>query len=188
MRQTNALFVAGLMLCASGAQAAGNINGTIGLRQLDEDIWAPVDRQATVGVVADFGLGRSLPLYVSVGADVSADVDSDDSGDTSAAVVELMAGIKVMPRSGVFRPYAQVGVTSVGAALEFDGDDDYYDEDDNDQSFGYYAGFGALFRIGRHFNLGADLRWVAGTDIEMFGYSGDADSFTGSIVIGYGWD
>jgi hypothetical protein len=187
MRKKNALFVAGLMLCASAAQAAGNINGTVGIRQLDKDFWGPVDQQAAIGVVADFALGHSLPLYISVGGNVSVDEHKDDFGDATGAVFDMTAGFKVMPRSGVFRPYAELGVASVGADLEFHSDD-YDDGEDDDQSFGYYAGFGALFRIGRHFNLGANVRWIAGTSIELFGQKTDADSFIGSVVIGYGWD
>jgi hypothetical protein len=187
MRKSKACFAAGLLLCAGSVQAAGNINGTVGVRQLDKDQWSPNDQQLAIGVISDFSLGASLPLYMSFGAQVSVDESKIDGDTYTGSVVDVTAGLKLMPRSGTFRPYVQAGIATVGAAFEFDSD--YYEDDsDNDGSIGYYAGVGAIWRIGRHFNLGADVRWLGGTSVELFGYKGDVDSLSASVVIGYGWD
>lgn len=53
--------------------------------------------------------------------------------------------------------------------------------------FGYYVGGGAIFRMAQHFNIGVDVRWIRGTDVELFGVEGDADSFVTTALFGYGW-
>lgn len=180
------MCVVASVLLSSAAYAGGNVNGTIGSRSLDEDEWEPLDRQPTIGVLADFQIGQT-PLYIATGFQVSADDDEVAPGvDATAAVVDLSAGLKLMSTQGVLRPYVGLGIASVGVAVELDGAG--VDEDDDDQSFGAYFGGGAILRIGRHFNLGADLRWIRGTDIELFEAETDADSFVASVLIGYGWD
>ncbi len=173
-----------LVLAASGAaHADGDVVGAIGVRSLSGDLWGAdfvdSDRQVTLGVFADFGLG-DLPLYVATGLQVSA--DDGGEGGYSTAVADLSVGLKLMATAGSVRPYVGAGIASVGATIDtgFFGDDD-------DQSFGYYVGGGALFRIGGHFTLGMDLRYIGGTDIELLGVKGDADSVTATALIGYSW-
>lgn len=130
-----------------------------------------------------------MPLYVTAGLQVSADDDEVAPGvDATVAVVDLSTGIKFMPASGVLRPYAGIGIASVGVSVEAEDQVSGADEDDSDQSFGVYFGGGAILRIGSHFNLGADLRWIRSTDLELFDTKTDADSFVASVLIGYGWD
>lgn len=160
------------------AHADGSVVGALGVRSLDEDLWDNLDRQVAIGVAADFGIGQ-LPLYFATALNVS----FDDGGDfdSSAAVADLSLGLKIMPTEGSIRPYFGAGIASVGAAIDTDfGDDD-------DQSFGYYVGGGTLFRIGGHFTLGLDVRYTGGTDIELFGFEGDADSLTALALIGFSW-
>ncbi len=175
---------AGLFAVTGIAAAGGNVNGSVGIRHLNDDVIKDigVDKQPMIGVLADFALG-STPLHIATGLQVSADENDTDGYDITAAVADLSVGLKVMARSGSFRPYAGAGFVSTGASVE----DEYYDDDDTDQSFGYYFGGGALFRIGKHFNLGADLRWIAGGEVELFETEFDTDSFTASVLIGYGW-
>ncbi len=178
------MTVGATLLALSGtAHAGGNVNGTFGARFLDSGDWAPIEQQPMIGVMADFQIAQ-LPLHAAVGIQVSADQEDDGSVEVTAAIADFSAGLKLMPTSGVFRPYLGVGVASVGASIELDGA--AYD-DDSDQSFGYYFNAGALFRIGAHFNLGLDLRWIAGTKGELLGVDGDVDSFVAGIAMGYGW-
>lgn len=182
------LLAAPLLAASQLAQAAVNINATVGSRQLDEDLWAPLEDQPTFGVMADISLGK-LPLYATVALQASAATEDDYDFDYTASVVDLSAGLKIMPRIGRFRPYLSAGIASVGASFEAESNSwNYWDVDDSDSSFGHYVNGGMLFRIGRHLNVGVDLRWVGGTDVTLFGVKGDADSFVGSAVVGYGWD
>jgi opacity protein-like surface antigen len=139
------------------------------------------------GVSADFELGH-LPLYVAAGVLVSGD-DGGDAvaqeqflGDTTAAVADMSVGLKLMPMHGTIRPYVGAGIASVAATVDTD-----FLGDEDDQSFGYYVNGGALFRIGKHFTMGIDLRYVGGTDIRLFGDDGDADSLTATALFGYAW-
>ncbi len=173
----------GLMLAASSAaRADGDVVGAIGFRSLSGDLWgnnyADSDTQLALGVFADFGLGE-LPLYIATGLQVSA--DDGGEGGYDSAIVDLSVGLKLMATEGAVRPYVGAGIASVGAAI----DSGFIDDDD--QSYGYYLGGGALFRIGGHFTLGIDLRYTGGTDIELFGVKGDADSVTATALIGYSW-
>lgn len=187
MRRICTAAFALLALGLSGvAQAwSGNVNASVGGRMLDEDDWSPLDEQPALGVLADFQIA-DLPLYAAVGLQVSAEEDDDGTRETVAAISDFSAGLKVMPASGVFRPYAGAGFTSVGVSVEIE-DDVFGDDDDDDQSFGYYLGGGAIFRVTTHFNIGVDMRWIRGTDIELFGVEGDADSFVATALFGYGW-
>ncbi len=171
-----------LIFAAAGvAHAGGDVVGAIGVRSLSGQLWNNLDSetQVALGVFADFELGNR-PLYITTGLQVSAD-DGAEGGST-VAVADLSVGLKLMPAKRAFRPYIGAGVASVGASIETD-----FSGDDDDQSFGYYVSGGALFRIGSHFTLGLDLRYLGGTDISLFGVSGDGDSVTATALIGYGW-
>ncbi len=174
----------GLMLAASSAaHADGDVVGAIGFRSLSGDLWGnnfvDSDNQLALGVFADFGLG-DLPLYIATGLQASA--DDGGEGGYSAAVVDLSVGLKLMATEGAVRPYVGAGIASVLASI-----DTGFFADDDDQSYGYYLGGGALFRIKHHFTLGIDLRYIGGTDIELLGVNGDADSVTANVLIGYSW-
>ena len=175
--------VALILAAGSAARADGDVVGAIGFRSLSGDLWGSdfldSDSQLALGVFADFGLGE-LPLYIATGLQVSA--DDGGEGGYSAAVVDLSVGLKLMATEGAVRPYVGAGVASVGASI-----DTGFFSDDDDQSYGYYLGGGALFRIKRHFTLGIDLRYIGGTDIELLGVKDDADSVTATALIGFSW-
>jgi hypothetical protein len=177
-----------LLGCAS-AHAGGNVVGSIGERTLDDDqFWGEVRRQPLVGVLADFSFGPA-PVSLAVGLQASAKKEdaSDGSGDEiTGSVADLTVGAKLMPNDGMFRPYVSGGLASVGASGKVEGPG--VDTDYNDQSFGWYASAGGYLRLGSHFEMGIDLRWIGGTDINFGGSKGDANSFTTSLLIGYGWD
>lgn len=195
-----------LLTCAHSAFAAGNINVLLGSREMkDDEWWAPVEKQTAFGVTADFSIAQ-LPLYVAVGLNVSAD-NATESGlgynfEATGAIAELSAGLKLMPRSGAFRPYVGAGIVRVGAVYEYEYDEPYVsiypnagyyhvEEEDSDADFGGYLNGGFLFRIGRGFNVGLDVRVVEGTDLIMFdGLYGktNGDSVTVSLQAGFGWD
>lgn len=189
MKQLISLAAGAAFLFAGAAQAGGNINGTIGIRKLDDqDFWQEVDSQALFGVLADFGLGQ-LPLHAAVGIQVSVDeqdIEGSPGFTRTGSVADFSAGLKLMPREGAFRPYLGAGVASVGAAGEIEGGGSTSDFDD--QSFGFYVQGGGFTRIGKGFNLGVDLRLVTGTDIDFGGVTGDADSFVAALTLGWGWD
>lgn len=190
MKMGRGVLTVALLLGASGAaQAGGSVSGGIGWRQLAGGDWHDIgaDSQPALGVMADIELGHS-PLYASVSGQVSAsDTDDDVIDDGAVAVFDLAIGLKLMARQGLFRPYAEAGLTSTGVAISYD--DDYGDDhDDSDQSYGYFAGFGGQFHIARHFVAGIDARWVLGTGkLEFDGPHENANSFVAMASFGFAW-
>ena len=51
----------------------------------------------------------------------------------------------------------------------------------DDTSLGFYTHGGAYWTIGRHLNIGADLKAVVGTDLDF----GDADYVQFGVLLGY---
>ena len=146
-------------------------------------LWSSLDsrNQVALGVLANFEL-ENRPLYITTGLQVSGDVGA--VGGSTNAVTDLSVGLKLMKTLRAFCPYIRAGIASVGASIETDSSGN-----DDDQPFGYDIGYdisgGALFRIGGHFVLGVDLRYLGGTDIDLFALTGDADSVTATALIGY---
>jgi hypothetical protein len=175
MQGLRTVFFASLLVYGQASYGAGNVNFTAGVRQLDKNQWAPVDKQPSLGVLTDFSLS-DLPLYASIGLQAS---NKNSGGFDSASIVDLSAGMKVMPLSGAFRPYFGAGVADVYSRWG----------SIHNSSIGYYIGGGAIYRIGGHFNLGADLRMLRGTKASgAWGAIGDANSYVGSVLMGFGWD
>ena len=167
------------------SQAAGNINGTLGMRSMDHEYWDDVydtKQQVAFGVLADYGLGQ-LPLYASAGIQASVGAGSPAYVDTVGTVANWSIGLKLMPRHGVFRPYLGAGVALVQASSAYENCYSCRDQDDDDSdiSSGYYANVGFIFRIGKHFNLGVDVRAIRGTSIELLNDKFDADSVETSL-------
>ncbi|MEQ1439485.1 outer membrane beta-barrel protein [Fontimonas sp. SYSU GA230001] len=178
------LLVALLGLSTSAFAAGGNVVASIGARYLDRNEWGPVEDQGQIGVLADLRIGPG-PFYLAGGIQISGRERSVSGGSDTGSVVDFSLGMKFMPARGQVRPYVGAGIASVGAAYEVE--NDYGpDDDDNDGSLGYYYGIGVLVRFGQ-FNVGADVRRIAGTDLELFGRSTDADSTVVSALFGWNW-
>lgn len=193
MKIVQGIVAAALLLGLSGvAQAGGSVSGGIGWRHLESGDWKAIgaESQPTLGVLADIQLGHS-PLYATISGQVSAtDTDDDVVDDGVVAVFDLAIGLKLMAQQGSFRPYAEAGLTSTGVALSYDDDYDGDDRDEDDQTYGYFLGFGGQFRISRHFVAGIDARWVLGTDKLDFGdagYAKNANSFLAMATAGFAW-
>jgi len=181
MRRTGGLVLLALVVLVSGSAFAadGSVNFVIGQRNLNDDFWSidDLDTQTVFGVNADFG-GDKWPVHIAVGLNLSA-----KSGTLfDAAVADLSFGALWVPRKGkLIRPYLGIGVSSVGAAI------DIVDDDDVDQSFGYYANGGVYFQLFSHFNVGLDVRLLEGTEFELFALQFDANYAQYGILLGIGW-
>jgi hypothetical protein len=184
-----------VLLCGISAVAAGgNANFVLGGRSLDEDLWAPVEDQPVFGATVDFGK-KGWPVQLAAGAMFSGADDHvrvDVLGVTRTAkftvtVAEASFGVLKIwePSSGNIRPYVGGGAAFVSASAELEVSGASVDDDD--QSAGLYAQGGVFWRLGERFNIGVDARVLGGTDIEVFGASGDVDYFQVGLVLGWGW-
>jgi len=189
------VHLAGLLLaiatCSTAAHAAGgNITGTLGFRQVDEDQWSPTDTQGLIGGIADFSYW-DFPVHFEIGLRGSRDTGSftDNAGisrDARQTIGDFLLGVVLMPDYGPMRPYFGGGLafTSVEAKVERANG---WDSDD-DTSVGAYVGGGILWRLGPNFDIGIDGRYIGGTSMNVFGNEVDVDGYTVAMRVGYGWD
>jgi opacity protein-like surface antigen len=168
-----------LLAACAPAFAGGDVLGLIGQRSLNDEQWERIEQeqQTLFGVAANFTFGPA-----PVGLAVAMHASAEDEDGLETAVVDFSVGGQFMPTRGAFRPFAGAGVASVGVAV-----DDNFGVDESDQSFGYYVNGGALYRLSRHFSIGAELRWLGGTDLEIEGVEFNADSFSAAFMIGGSW-
>lgn len=185
LKHTAAFLVLALAAVAQPAQADGSINATLGGRVIkNEKFLSPVERPVSLGVVSDFGFAEELPLFLSVSGVYSSDTHDDNlSTETSLDIFDLGVGLKLMPQAGQFRPYVGGGALRSWVQLETGNGRNT----DSDATRGWYADAGMTVWIGRHFDIGANLRWVTDTHVQLYGVKGDLDSRIYSLVVGYTW-
>ena len=195
------------MICAllagtiapSLARAEGDVNFTLGLREVDDDIWHPVDNQLAVGVNVDWGR-PGAPVRLSVGLHFAEDKEIGPGPGLFgflAPVVEAKGSIKELsvgaekiwiPRDSIARPFIGGGVEYVKAKFR-EAQTGFNERDD---SIGYYLHGGIFWATGQHrpgplLNYGLEIRLLAGTDIEFRGVKADADYVQYSFLFGLGW-
>jgi opacity protein-like surface antigen len=176
-----ALLLAGI---AAPALADGAVNGMIGGRTMnDENYWGPLEHNGSFGVVADLSMGPALPVWWTASAVYSGNQKGDAPNEVSSDVGEVTAGLKLMPRNGLVRPYAGVGVLRNWSSISSQDNT----VSDSDTSRGWYVDGGAQFRITRHVDLLLNLRWIKDTRIVLYGVEGDADGRMLTIGAGYTW-
>ncbi|MBK8980421.1 MAG: hypothetical protein IPM29_31350 [Planctomycetes bacterium] len=172
--------------------AGGSFSVLLGARHLDEDYWDPLENQGVLGIEAEFRPGRS-PLGIEFGGSVSANSEDDylNSGiDLAAAIAEFYVGPRLTANTeGSVRPYVGGGVTLLTVAAEgrttLGGV--VIDVDDDDASAAAYLHAGLQADLTRGLHLGFDVRGVFGSDITLFGASGDADYIQLALSVGANW-
>jgi len=197
--------ILGLLLwCATtAALAEGNANISLGVRSLDEGTWSPVDDHVMGGVSVDFA-GKGWPLHLAAGIYQSDDEETERAKEigiclpifctpsenvvAKASVSELALGIvKIWKPGERVRLFLGGGGSIVATELKFPETGVGAD----DQSPGMYATAGIFWasvtEFPVHFNFGFEVKFLAGTDIELFGVKGDADYKQLSALFGLGW-
>lgn len=136
----------------------------------------PADEQVGWGLEFDT-YHPSVILGFEMGVSRTSDEASVSGGKFEATVKEIYMGArKTWGASGELHPYLGGGLSFVEAEADASG---LGSEDDN--SFGLYAHGGAYWTLGEHFNLGADVRALVGTDLGF----GDANYVQAAILLGY---
>ena len=192
-----------LLLASMPAEAGGNANFTLGMRQLqDDEIFDTTDSQPMFGITVDFGPGEwpvswAVGYYFSaVKDDVALDVDLNGTpgvlkGEATSAVAELSFGVRKTWRPGRVRPFIEGGVAAVIAGLDVSAPQG--SADDSDTGAGGYVQAGVYWRIGSRFNLGLNARALFGSSIDLSDTfsstfsDGNADYVAGGLVLGWGW-
>ena len=182
---TRALCALLLVAVAAPALADGSVNAVLGARPLKNDAyWSGHETPGGLGVMADTAMGPTLPLFLSAYGQWIVDGDSTDASSNyeELNIAELALGLKLMPQSGAARPYVGAGIQRDWVSYDLG-----TNTTDSDFSKGWYAEGGAMFLIGRHFNLGVNLRWIKDTHVTLYGADGDIDGRAYSLVAGYAW-
>ena len=136
----------------------------------------PADQQLGWGVEFDTYSPRSAFGW-EIGVSRTSDDASEGGVDFDAKLMEVYTGgRKTWGMDSNLHPYLGLGVSFVEGEVDVPG---LGSEDDN--SFGFYGHGGAYWTIGEHFNVGADLRALLGTDLEF----GDADYIQAGLLLGY---
>lgn len=194
-RPARLALVALALVAAFGALAtparAGDVNlnfTPLSGRSLDKDLWSPVEDQWGFGGTVDFG-EKGFPLHFALGlhGGLGAEDNADALGtDFVSTISELSFGVAGAWQSqGRLRGYFGGGVSFVGARL--DADTIGGNVHDTDDSIGGWFEGGMAWRLGSHFSLGFAGRGLFGTDITLFGVSGNADYMEFGPLLGWSW-
>lgn len=169
--------------CANLTPEKRDLRGALqlGMRQLDEDLWAPTEDQFSLGgefVMMSKENGLGFESLVSF----SADGDEIGNVDVTATTIEASAGVRAELTGQAVRPYVGVGVALINAEIEAESGGSTNSEDDT--SFAGYAHAGIEVPFAERFYLGFDVRSLFGSDMEFSGVSGDADYLQFAVVFG----
>jgi len=178
------------------ALAAGEIALIAGKRVLsDEEFWAPLDEPGVFGM--QLAVGSSDSPWFFDAAFLASEDDDEAAIDFGSGPTEVQAESKLTEVSvGAlfapgfaqrFTPYLGAGVTYLKAELEVDIPSLGGSAEDDDTSPGFYLRGGFSMTLVESLSLGVDLRYVGGTDIEVFDVSGDADYTQVGVTLGYRW-
>jgi hypothetical protein len=136
----------------------------------------PADEQLGWGVEFDAYNPRSAFGW-EIGLSRTSDDETEAGVDFDAKLIEVYTGgRKTWGASSDFHPYVGLGVSWIDAEVDVPGLGS-----EEDESFGFYGHGGAYWTLGEHFNVGADLRALVGTDLDF----GDANYLQAALVLGY---
>jgi hypothetical protein len=161
----------------------------LGVRALDEDDWAPVEDQRTIGLEyvhehPDSVFGFELGVFASEDTKDNVPIPGGGTVDVRGRTSELSIGIRKTfgTEAVTVHPYLGGGLAAIRA--EFRGVSGGVPAKDEDDSTGVYLHGGIDIDIGPSAFLGIDLRCLRGTDITLFGASGTADYVQFALVLG----
>jgi len=201
-----AALTAGLPL--GQAARADDVNVFYGQKSLGEDSFdrAGVDGQAQFGVTMNFEFDWPVALAVDIlsssddntEAFVTGIEDYDLAITTEVDTMELDVGVrkfwdwKVEPYIGGGLAYIQLDAkqTEFGSILGNPFSDVVLDDDDS--RLGFWLNGGFVYRLGRNFNVGLDIRYSdSSADLTPVGFSESVKLDSGGthygILMGYHW-
>ncbi|MHC5064813.1 MAG: outer membrane protein [Planctomycetota bacterium] len=157
----------------------------MGWRNLsDDDSWKYIENQFATGIEFDLK-HRDFPVGIEIGMAASFGYDEDPTlgvDDLWGSVYEFYMGPRLTLLEGRFHPFAAAGITFMGVDQE--ADVGIFSVSDDDSSVAGYVHGGAYFQITPQLDIGTDVRYVYGSDIDLFGFDGDADYFQISLLMG----
>ncbi len=200
-------FVRAALLCgivAAGARpgmaaGAGNINLFGGVKNLDQDVWSPVESQPEYGVEITLG-GTGWPVMLALDALQSSDEEDQEALTLKGTTTEVNVGIRKIWEKGRARPFIGGGVAWIDAETEaeapplpgtpglnlFPEVEPGSSATESDSGTGLWGGAGVFWRLGSYFNLGISARF-SGAKVTIRGDEEQAGGLHAGILLGFGW-
>lgn len=173
-----AAFAAMVLLAPTSTLAAGTLHLLYGQKKLESD-WEPLDTQDVIGLELTFGLERSVGIAI----DYFYSEDDGTYGDSriEAMTKELDAGVRCLfRRQKKVQPF-------IGGGLAFNHGSIKVDTTGlEDEALGLWLAGGVVFRVGRHFDLGLDLRGST-AKVKIAGVDLDAGGVYAGVLLGVRW-
>ncbi len=160
----------------SSSGPTSHVSLFLGNRSMHDDDWDPVDDQTVFGIGYDTKLS-SIPFEFEATVARS----KDESGSVEGITRELSAGLRKTFDVGEprFHPYVGAGLGLIRAEVEAPG------PDDDDTSLGVYLHGGVGYDLSDNWQVGIDLRFLFGSDINLLGNNMDADYTQFAVYVAY---
>ncbi|MBT8370605.1 MAG: hypothetical protein KJO34_06560, partial [Deltaproteobacteria bacterium] len=139
---------------------AGHISYIFGYKRLNND-WEGAQDHVEFGLIDLDFQKKNWPIHIAGQLLLTYSPDTPDApafkGDFSGTYEFNLGLRKVWERSSQFQPYVGGGVSIIGASTTKDfGDGSYYQED-NDSSYGYWAGTGFYWILSEKWHTGFNI-------------------------------
>lgn len=163
----------------------GHVNGFIGMKNLDDNDWEPLEEQFEFGLDIDFKQ-HDWPVNAVVGYWYSSDDDTVQGIDLDANSSELYAGVrKIFDLTGSqLQPFVGGGLAFVSAELE--GALLGVKVSDDDTAFGGWIEGGAYLPVTENFHIGFDIRYSK-AEVTLYGIDAEAGGLHYGVLAGYHW-
>lgn len=169
---------------ATASDYSGNINLSVGHRELSSSDWEGDKSLNSLGIMTNF---KEASWPVSIALDASLSISEDLSEDNDeVSISEYHLGLRkhwnIAPLN--LNPYVGGGLAIAFASLneEVDGKK----ENDLDRSIGAWFGVGANWNLVDKINIGADIRYSE-ADFRVHDKDFDTTGISSAISIGYSW-
>ena len=177
----------GRTMPAVGEDWNGDINVLLAGKRLDNNEWAPTQRQGELGLQTDFQ-PPAWPVALAVdflAAGANTPVSYRGFTEQRARTSELDLGVrKIFRPAALVRPYVGGGLALASAELEYAGP--FGTISDHDGGAGAWIGGGVFWTLASAFNIGLDAKFSS-AQVNLFGQSMDAGGFHLGLLLGYHW-
>lgn len=182
------LAATALLLALPIAQASdwtGNVGGSIGSKQLDDNDWSSQDSQGSLGFMLDIKK-KSWPVSITYDLILSGDVNENGSVKDEAGTVENQFGIRKTfeLEDSKVRPYFGGGVTFVSAEIK--NKTATTSVKDDDDGTGVWIGAGLYVGVTESFDIGFDVRYSE-AEVTLFDQNLEAGGTRCAATASYHW-
>lgn len=205
MRARGALIlpiVVALLAPPAEAESEGRVSAVVGWKALYSEAWQYVDQQDELGATLSIGR-RGWPVLIALDVLRSSRRVSympnfiDFPSTVDGSTLEVAAGLRKFFGRGAAHPYLGGGIVWIDGEYE---EQSYSGAPQSVGAHGYggWVNFGAVWRLGRRFNLGLDFRWTyveaenpyqpSGPDRSLYrGEDLSLGGVHGGVTLGYEW-